>query len=118
MFKVRGIKKTPLKTINSKWSKNCKRYIGTTKIRRLKAGKGSLLITSPKLKGVQSYNVQYAVKKNKYVTAKSRSQNKKGQIKLTGLKKGTKYYIRIAPILKKGGYIGIYSSAKRSKKVK
>lgn len=111
MFRVRGVNgKT-----KSGWS-TAYRYIMSTRIQKLKAGKGTITIKSPEMKGIKKYHIQYGLTPNKENVKAIDIAKKKGKIVLKGLEKGKKYYVRIAPIHEK--YIGILSGYMLSGKVK
>lgn len=120
-FKVKGIRKAGGKTIESKWSKVSYRYLSNTKIRKLRAGRRSVALSLRKAKYAYGYRVIYSLSRSK---SKAKTKTFKGwkrvNLKLKKLRKGKKYYVWAMPIKKYKGrtYIGLSTSAKRTKKIK
>lgn len=79
--------------------------------------KKKVLVTCSPVKGASGYQIQYSLKKN-FAGAKIKTTTKTSQ-KISGLKKGKKYYFRVRAVVKANGNV-YYSgwSNKKSVKVK
>ena len=75
------------------------------------------MVTCSPVKGDSGYQIQYSLKKN-FAGAKIKTTTKTSQ-KISGLKKGKKYYFRVRAVVKANGNV-YYSgwSNKKSVKVK
>ena len=118
-FRIEGyVKQADGTWIRSKWSKVSYRYVSSTPIKTIKAGKKSIKLTWKKEDKSDGYKIQYSLKKNmagrKTITVNGKSTTK---YTIKKLKKGKTYYIKIRPIKKKSGktYIGILSGTKKAK---
>ncbi len=113
-FKLQAVRKSGDKWTKSAFSKvNYRYYVGTKQ--KVKAGKKAVTVKAGKVKGATGYQVLYSTEKN-MKRAKIKN-SRKPTIRLTGLKKGKRYYVKVRPVRKYKGktYVGVLSKARKVK---
>ncbi|MBQ7740887.1 MAG: S8 family serine peptidase [Eubacterium sp.] len=113
---IRALKKTSKGWQRSEWCKVNRRYIKTVKITKLQLYKTMVRVSWKNDKKANAS--QIIVYSDKACTKKVKSLKVKGsktsRARIKGLKKNTKYYVKVRPIKKKGKneYLGQLSSSK------